>query len=215
MTIVVDSREPTATIITPLVSSANADGIEVRQEALDAGDFVTGDYIIERKRYDDFVHRMLETEVDVWDQMMAVRAAAEELDKVPVLLMEGGWESTLRHVNISSEQLTKAIASVVTMDCVVAHTFDHGSTVNFVMKLADSREHSTSRIRETPSVPDELIPRYMVEGVPGVGPSKAQKLLDEFGTPLAVFNADVSELTSVSGIGTATAQRVQDAVRTE
>jgi len=55
--------------------------------------------------------------------------------------------------------------------------------------------------------------KYLLSGLPGVGPERAQLLLDVFKSPLAVFNADKKQLAGVSGIGTVTAQKIYEAIR--
>lgn len=209
MTIVVDTREPDGLVyeLADLVG-----GGSVRTEALDTGDILTDEYIIERKRYDDFVNSMTTSEANVWDQMLATSSAAEDMGYEPVILLEGNWQHTFRYSGVSKEAVTKAIASMFALDCSVVHTFSKTSTATFVARLdTDGGGHSVQSIRDSPSVPDELIPRYLVEGLPGVGPTLAERLLDEFGTPAAVFAASASDLTTVSGIGEKTAASIVDA----
>lgn len=55
--------------------------------------------------------------------------------------------------------------------------------------------------------------KYLLSGLPGVGPERAQLLLDVLKTPLAVFNADIKQLAGVSGIGTVTARKIYEAIR--
>jgi DNA excision repair protein ERCC-4 len=52
----------------------------------------------------------------------------------------------------------------------------------------------------------------VLQGLPGVGPQRAQRLLERFGSLEAVMHADVQELTSVSGIGQTTAEAIRWAV---
>jgi ERCC4-type nuclease len=53
---------------------------------------------------------------------------------------------------------------------------------------------------------------YVLQGLPGVGPTRAQRLLAAFGSVEAVMTAPVEALTEVEGIGTKTAQSVRWAV---
>lgn len=50
---------------------------------------------------------------------------------------------------------------------------------------------------------------HILQGLPGVGPERAQRLLDTFGSVEAVFTANIDELISVSGIGTTTAESIR------
>ncbi|MDP2822171.1 MAG: helix-hairpin-helix domain-containing protein [Sulfuritalea sp.] len=54
--------------------------------------------------------------------------------------------------------------------------------------------------------------RYLLQGLPGVGPARAARLLDRFGTVEQVLTADAAALAAVPGIGKNTARRVRWAV---
>ena len=53
---------------------------------------------------------------------------------------------------------------------------------------------------------------YVLQGLPGVGPTRAQRLLAAFGSVEDVMTAPVEDLTEVEGIGSKTAQSVRWAV---
>jgi ERCC4-type nuclease len=53
---------------------------------------------------------------------------------------------------------------------------------------------------------------YVLQGLPGVGPTRAQRLLAAFGSVEAVMTAPAEALEEVEGIGTKTAQSVRWAV---
>ena len=53
---------------------------------------------------------------------------------------------------------------------------------------------------------------YILQGLPGVGPERAHRLLDRFGSVRAVLTADREALASVSGIGARTAGKIVWAV---
>jgi ERCC4-type nuclease len=53
---------------------------------------------------------------------------------------------------------------------------------------------------------------HILQGLPGVGPERAKRLLDHFGSVEAVLTADPRDLASVSGIGTGTAETIRWAV---
>jgi len=52
----------------------------------------------------------------------------------------------------------------------------------------------------------------ILQGLPGIGPERAKRLLDEFGSVEAVMRAEIEELASVQGVGTATAETIRWAV---
>jgi DNA excision repair protein ERCC-4 len=53
---------------------------------------------------------------------------------------------------------------------------------------------------------------FILQGLPGVGPERAGRLLDTFGSVEAVISASSSELQSVYGIGKTVADRIKWAV---
>ena len=57
--------------------------------------------------------------------------------------------------------------------------------------------------------------RHLLQGLPGVGPARAARLLERFGTVEAVVTADAMALAAVPSIGKNTAQRVRWAVEEE
>jgi DNA excision repair protein ERCC-4 len=52
----------------------------------------------------------------------------------------------------------------------------------------------------------------ILQGLPGVGPERARRLLERFGTVEAVVAAPAAELASVPGIGAGTAEAIRWAV---
>jgi len=50
--------------------------------------------------------------------------------------------------------------------------------------------------------------RYLVEGLPGIGPKRAKALQDRFGSLGALFVANEEELIRVEGIGAKTAREL-------
>jgi ERCC4-type nuclease len=51
--------------------------------------------------------------------------------------------------------------------------------------------------------------RFILQGLPGVGPELARRLLQRFGSVQAIITAGESELTMIDGIGGKTARRIR------
>jgi ERCC4-type nuclease len=54
---------------------------------------------------------------------------------------------------------------------------------------------------------------YILQGFPGVGPQRAARLLDKFGTLDRILTAEIEELCTVKGIGASVAEGIRWAVR--
>ena len=50
---------------------------------------------------------------------------------------------------------------------------------------------------------------YILQGLPGIGPERAGRLLDRFGSVEAAISANSSELQSVDGIGKSIADKIK------
>ena len=58
----------------------------------------------------------------------------------------------------------------------------------------------------------DIISQFLVEGLPGIGPSAAKNLLATFGSAAAIFQAPVSELIKTQGIGVKKAEEIRKAL---
>lgn len=201
--IIIDTREPDE--IKEYVEEEDG---EYEEEHLSTGDFLVANTIIERKQYGDFIGRLTQSERDIWQQVLTMSNAAEELGYDTELLFEGEWADALRWSDLTPKEATTAIGSIKKMGVGTVHLVGPRATAQYLVKLDDESSHDIGSIRDTPSVPDELMPRYLTEGFPGVGPSRARDLLDHFGTFKDIVNAEPDELTEVSGIGDATADKI-------
>lgn len=203
MVITVDTREPNE-----IKEYIDDEGGEWEEEHLSTGDFLVDDMIIERKVYGDFIGRLTQSERDIWQQILAMENAADELGYTPELLLEGEWAEALRWSDLTPKEVTMALGSIKKMGIGTIHLVGPRATAQYLVKMDDGSSHDIGSIRDTPSVPDELMPRYLTEGFPGVGSSRAEDLLREFGTFKAIVNSEKDELTKVDGIGDATAEKI-------
>lgn len=60
--------------------------------------------------------------------------------------------------------------------------------------------------------PDGAMAQYLVEGLPGVGPETARKLVSHFGSARGVFAANPLQLRDCKGIGPKTAESIAAAL---
>lgn len=202
MTIISDSREP--------------DNNFTREE-LDCGDYViTGPedgIIIERKEWTDLVSSMRSGKL-----FQQLRMCKEQEDYRVVLLVEGSRSNAIRYANSTHYEMRRLLTSLVATAPNIQLMFSQSyqETISIVKDFEEwvgddkKREH---KIREAEKVPAGKRPQYIIEGLPSIGPKKAKKLLDHFGSARAVINASHSELEEINGIGPKTAQKIIGAVK--
>jgi DNA excision repair protein ERCC-4 len=175
------------------------------------GDFqVDGRLVFERKTLPDFVLSVIDGRL--FRQM--TRLAASPLKGV--LILEG-QSRDLRQGEIHREALQGALITT--------------SLVLGIPLLRALRPKKTARLmvyagRRVERVSAGGLPRsglrpkgkrkqqlYILQSLPGMGPARAARLLERFGSVQNVLHAGVEDLTAVSGIGADTSRRIRWAVR--
>ena len=69
------------------------------------------------------------------------------------------------------------------------------------------RHHAGARAKRK-----EKVQQYLLQGLPGIGPQRAARLLERFGSVSAVIQAPLNELQQVEGVGAQTAKAIRWAV---
>lgn len=202
MTIVADTREPDNNF---------------EEEELDCGDYVVtgpdGGIILERKEWSDLVSSMRSGKL-----YQQLRMCREQDDYRVMLLVEGSRSNAIRYANSTHYEMRRLLTSLLATapDIQMMFSQSYQETVGIVKDLDEwigddkKREH---KIREAEKVPPGKRPQYIIEGLPSIGPKKAKKLLDHFGSARAVITASADELQEIDGIGPKTAQKIIGAVK--
>jgi len=173
--VLVDTREH-AEEVTRHIKEA---GCGVVKTKLDAGDYVAGRFIFERKSVADFVNSIIDGRL--FDQ--AVRLKDTGLK--PVVIVEGDLWGELRFRKITPNAVLGAQLALYGMDIGVVYTEDKAQT-GALLCLAAKREVK-SGVR-TPSAKKKIdiksLQIALLASLPGVGPKRAEELLRRYGTPL-------------------------------
>lgn len=206
--LIVDSRETNSGIPALL----RAAGLEFEQQEMPTGDYRIGeDIVIERKaaRTDLAVSIM---EGRLFGQAEALCAVAAR----PIFLVEGNLGEV--RSQIGEEALWGAISAIsVFWNMQVLFTQDTRSTATLLATMA---RHVTKglgyevplRCSKPKAAPDGGCSQYLVEGLPGVGPETARRLIAHFGSARAVFAATSGQLRECKGIGPKTAESIAAAL---
>jgi len=97
----------------------------------------------------------------------------------------------------------------------VLHARDAEHSLRILQFLADQANTLQERVlRRFDRRPKRLASRrlYVLQGLPGVGPALAQRLLDHFGSIERVMTAEVRALTSIRGLGARKAAKIRELV---
>jgi DNA excision repair protein ERCC-4 len=180
-------------------------GVVVRVAQLESSDYVVGDGIgVERKSVLDLHYSILNRRL--WRQLASYRSRLRRL----FLLIEG---SALDDGRVSAAGVRRALLEIGDRGVTVIRSTDAVDSAEWLLRLAVRAQrrgvHPRPRRRRYPRVSS---PVDLVAGIPGIGPSRAQLLLETFGTLGALEVADPNELQRVSGIGPALAMSVHEAL---
>ena len=206
----VDDREVGCGVVEALKSFEE---VEVTVERLKLGDYeVDGRLIFERKTLPDLVASIKDSRLF----RQACRLAYGPLSSVVIL------EGTARDLARSEMRREAIQGALVTLSIILG-----------VPLLRSEGPEETARLmvqaaRQVRTIPAGAVPRkgfrpkgkrklqlHILQGLSGVGPERARRLLDAFGSLEKVFSATVKELRSVSGIGRDTANAIRWAVGEE
>jgi ERCC4-type nuclease len=173
------------------------------------GDYAVGGHLIERKRWEEVAGRMTESDRNLFYQLDKLTSAADELGVEPALLLEVESDLGLEHSRLPEHQMAKYLAGTARMGVQVILSTGQRCTASILADLEDGTPPDVRRVRGTPDG-DEHAARFVIEGFQGIGPSTAEALLEHLGTVEDVVSATEEELTSVPGVGPATAGKIID-----
>ncbi len=204
--IIADVREDAAKIARLLGGM----GVDVRREQLGVGDYICSDRVaVERKTVEDFLSSILNQRI--FTQMDGLAAAYQ----CPVLIIEGDPGLMFTERDISANAIRGALASVaVDYRVPILWTGTPMESASMLHRLAwreqvkDNRglQVRTNKKAKTLAQRQE----FLVAGLPHVSNMLSRRLLKHFGTPQAVFNASVEDLTKVDKIGEKRAKTIRE-----
>lgn len=203
VTITVDSRETRSGMADKLRRIA---GVTVLQEELECADYTVGDAIlgVERKEVNDLASSIMEGRI--FGQIAMCKATYS----TTVVLVEGDMRQ-IRSV-IAPEALDGFLSYVALLSGVqLLHSADANHTAALLHRMALHVCHGLGYdIALRVDKPKDItsIRQYILEGVPGIGPTSAKSLLAALKTPRAVFSATQKELAAIKGIGPKTIARM-------
>ena len=208
--ITADDREHKSEVIKSLKGIEN---VNVCIRRLSKGDYqVENRVIVERKTLKDFAISIIDGRL--FKQMIRLGNSNAK----SVLILEGTAIDTV-DLGMTREAMQGALITVsLILGIPVLRSKDPSETAKLIVFIARQIESmagggmqrhgyrpKTKRKRQL----------FILQGLPGVGPEKAERLLAMFGSVEAVISAGSSELQIVEGIGKSIADKIRWAVSDE
>jgi ERCC4-type nuclease len=182
--------------------------VEVR--SLKLGDYRLGNgLVVERKRLPDLV-------VSIKDGRLfsqAIRLASHETRAAVIL---EGQARDLAGSGMRREALLGAIVSLgLIYDLAVLRSSNPAETAQVLVYAArqlDAHEKDITQRHGKRPKRRRKVQLKLLQGLPGVGPKKAEAMLSRFGSVAGVLSATEDELQSVEGLGPTLARAIRWAV---
>ena len=202
----VDSSERHAALLTLAQECGDFD---VQIEQLAAGDyFIEGGVVVERKTYADFAVSLVD------GRLFPQAAALARSPHRPVILLEGPKPPQMPDVH--PHALKGAMVSLAVMwRLPVLLARDPEDSLRILRFLAHQARNSNDPVLQRyDRKPKRLASRrlYLLQGLPGIGPALAHRLLLQFGSIERIISANESALMQIRGIGQKKAARIRAVV---
>lgn len=203
--IVVDDREQRSGVVEPLLRTQQFD---VSVQRLSLGDYrVDGRFLFERKTLLDLASSIISGRL--FDQAQRL---AEKRDIAPILILEGTAKN-LSESNMRWESIQGALVTIsVFFGIPILRTRNFEETAKtFLYVVQQSRAFVSGGLLRSRYRPKgrQALRRYVLQSLPGVGPKRAEDLLNYFGSIESVINADMDDLTAIPGLGQQTAKKIR------
>tara|TARA_Y100000310_G_scaffold294100_2_gene324306 strand:+ start:3852 stop:4556 length:705 start_codon:yes stop_codon:yes gene_type:complete len=190
--IIIDTREKQSLIASYLLQK-NAN---IKFEKLEIADYIIQDIGIERKTFSDFLNSMINKHL-----LHQLR----EIKKYPkhFLIIEGfnynyHPEQTKIHENAIRGMF---LSTILNFQVPIIFTQDEEDTANFLILLAKKQEKTKllPSIRPTKSAQTlKQQKQFILEGFPGIGPTIAKQLLENFNSLEEIFTASKEQLKTIT-----------------
>jgi ERCC4-type nuclease len=210
--VIADHREQKSGVVKELAKKK----INVKVETLVIADYVVqskdlnGNIVnigIERKTQNDLLNSIIDRRLI--QQMIEIKKHFT----CPLLIIEGE-ENIYKMRNFHPNSIRGMLSTIaIDFQVPIIHTRNHRDTASYIEVLAKRLEKERSAIsllqKRKPQTMKEK-QEYLIQSLPGIGPSIAKNLLEKFSTPEKVFTASEKELEEVDKIGKKKAAEIRD-----
>ena len=184
--IILDKRENNSLIKANLIEqSAN-----FQEEILEIGDYLINETIVERKSYQDFT-------ASITDKRLFNQISQMKKYQTQYLILEG-FDFTYKS-RLHPNAIRGAILAIAKLIPII-YTENETDTTAFLITIAKRQEKLPQEFstRQTKSKQTlEQQKQFILEGFPGIGPTIAKSLLENFSSLKKIFNATKEELLEI------------------
>jgi Fanconi anemia group M protein len=202
--VIVDTREVEEA---PKIAEAlRNNGVVVEERLLEAGDYITGNKIIERKSSLDLIHSIANRRL--WEQLEKLKSAE---GYTPVLLVENPLTLIQKFTKWNLRSVCGLVASIeLDWGVPILWAPNRTWTVAYLLSLSRPREERAHPLRLVPKGEESLesIRASVLCGIPGVSTVRARALVSHFRTLRRLAEASVREIAEVEGVGPKTATKI-------
>jgi ERCC4-type nuclease len=202
--IIADDREHKSEVIQSLLQ---IEDVDVSIERLTMGDYqIDNRLFVERKTLKDFAISIIDGRL--FKQMIRLANSKSE----SVLILEGR-AGDIADLGVTREALQGALITVsLILGIPVLRSKDPSETAKLIIFIARQLESiARGGVQRQGYQPKNKRKRqlFILQGLPGVGPERAERLLARFGSVEAAISASSSQLQSVDGIGKSIADKIR------
>ncbi|MBS3166696.1 DEAD/DEAH box helicase family protein [Candidatus Woesearchaeota archaeon] len=204
--IIVDSRESNKHL-----HELNDKGINLETRKLEVADYLLSDKCaIELKTVPDFVASIIDKRI-----LNQIRELRNNYEK-PILLIEG-QEDIYSVRKVHPNAIKGMLASIILdFNVPIIFTKNPRETAEFLMTIAKREQNELKkdfgvRIDKKPLTTKEL-QEFVIESLPGIGPTAAKSLLTQFETIKNIINASEDDLKKAENIGGKKAKDILDLI---
>ena len=201
--IVVDHREGRSQVVKELYRL----GAKIRGEQLSVADYIVSERIgVERKEIRDFLSSIMDGRL--FQQASELSSSFMR----PVFIIEG--EGLFTERMLSENAIMGAIASLIgDYRCSVLFTKNPQETAKLLYSMARREQKGgkgVGRRGDKRAMGINQMQRFIVEGLPGISATMAERLLLHFGTVEKIMTASEKQLMEVEGIGKKRAKAIRE-----
>jgi len=201
-----DSREQASSVTKNLFEKEKT---KVILKQLETGDYILSkDVCVERKTIEDFVNSMIDGRL--FNQLVDLR---ENYPK-PLIILEGNINEIFNLRNIHRNSIIGALTSIaLDYQVPILNTKNSEETAEYLYVIAKreqiGKEKEVGLRFGRKGLTTAEKQRFIVEGLPLVGPQLAKNLLEKFGSIKQIANAEEKELTEAEGVGKKKAKEIR------